>query len=64
LKAPIFRDSIIDLENKILAERSMELAFEGKRWYDLVRISKRRNDPTFMLDMMKERSTMMQTFNT
>jgi hypothetical protein len=49
------QDSIIDLENKILAERSMELAFEGKRWYDLVRISKRRNDPTFMLDMMKKK---------
>lgn len=46
------QDSIIDLENKILEERSVELAFEGKRWYDLARISKRRDDTSFMVSMM------------
>ena len=26
----------------------MELAFEGKRWFDLVRIAERRNDPAYL----------------
>jgi len=26
-----------DMKNKILNERRLELAFEGERWYDLVR---------------------------
>ena len=49
------QDSILDLENKILAERSMELAFEGKRWYDLTRIARRRADNEFIPLMMKKK---------
>lgn len=45
-------DSILDLENKILVERSVELAFEGKRWYDLQRVAMRRNDPGFIIEKM------------
>ena len=39
------KDSI---ENKLIDEAALELAFEGQRWADLLRIAKRRNDPSFL----------------
>lgn len=48
-------EKMLDLEDKILAERSRELAFEGKRWYDLVRISSRRDDPGFLVEKMQNK---------
>lgn len=45
------QDSImIFVEDLIMAERAMELAFEGKRWSDLIRIANRRNDPAYLAD--------------
>jgi hypothetical protein len=38
------------IEDLIIAERAMELAFEGKRFSDLVRIAERRNDPAYLAD--------------
>lgn len=38
------------IEDLIMAERTMELAFEGKRWFDLVRVAERRNDPAYLAD--------------
>jgi tetratricopeptide (TPR) repeat protein len=38
------------IEDLIIDERAMELAFEGKRWFDLVRIANRRNDPAYLAD--------------
>ena len=38
------------IEDLIIAERALELAYEGKRWFDLVRIAERRNDPGYLAD--------------
>jgi hypothetical protein len=42
-------DSITNaIEDIIIAERSLELAFEGKRWFDLMRVAKRRGTPEYL----------------
>ncbi|MCL3779351.1 RagB/SusD family nutrient uptake outer membrane protein [Prolixibacteraceae bacterium JC049] len=46
--------SVKDLELMILDERGRELAFEGKRWFDLVRISRRNNDPNILARRIAE----------
>ncbi|HDR51551.1 MAG TPA: RagB/SusD family nutrient uptake outer membrane protein, partial [Mariniphaga anaerophila] len=38
------------LEEKIIEEKARELAFEGERFYDLMRVAKRRNDPSFLAE--------------
>lgn len=38
------------LEERILDERARELAYEGERFYDLMRVANRRNDPAFLAD--------------
>lgn len=43
-------DSISIMETKILNEGALELAYEGYRWPDLLRIALRRNDPAFLAD--------------
>jgi len=50
-KNMISNDSITTLiEDFIIDERALELAFEGKRWTDLVRVAERRNDPAYLAD--------------
>ncbi len=43
-------DSLINVENMIINEDALELAYEGERWPDLLRVAIRRNDPAFIAD--------------
>ncbi len=46
LKADAFTGSKSDMVELLLAERQREFLFEGKRWYDLVRVSRREGNTT------------------
>lgn len=40
----------IAIEDMIIEEDGLELAYEGERWPDLLRVAIRRNDPSFIAD--------------
>ncbi len=42
-----FTDPVEDL---IVEERALELAYEGHRWFDLMRIARHRDDPAYLAD--------------
>lgn len=48
-------DDVITTENHIIEEAALELAYEGNRWEDLVRIALRRNDPSFLADKIYDK---------
>lgn len=50
-------DSILFVENQIVDELAAELAFEGNRYQDLMRIALRRNNPAFLADKVSKKFT-------
>jgi hypothetical protein len=44
------------VENLIIDEMALEGAFEGYRYYDLMRVALRRNDPAYLADPISRRS--------
>jgi starch-binding outer membrane protein, SusD/RagB family len=47
---PVTGDSTLFIEDQVISEAGLELAYEGRRWPDLVRIALRRNDAAFLAD--------------
>jgi len=48
-------DSVTNVENMIITEDALELAYEGERWPDLLRVAIRRNDPAFIADKIYDK---------
>jgi len=55
IRAKVVGDSLTSIENNIIDEAALELAYEGNRWEDLVRVSLRRNDPSFLANKVYEK---------
>lgn len=47
------------VENMIMDEEGLEFAFEGYRFYDLMRVALRRNDPSYLADKIAMRTGTM-----
>jgi len=45
------------MENLVLRERQRELLFEGKRWFDLVRVARRENSTSTLNDYVNHKSS-------
>lgn len=50
-----YQTDMLGLENKLLDEAALELAFEGNRWPDLVRIARRQGNPAFLADRIYQK---------
>jgi starch-binding outer membrane protein, SusD/RagB family len=48
-------DSTTSIENSIIEESALELAYEGYRWPDLLRVALRRSDPAFLADKIYDK---------
>ncbi|MBN2698248.1 MAG: RagB/SusD family nutrient uptake outer membrane protein [Bacteroidales bacterium] len=47
--------AMIWIEDKIIEELAYENGFEGQRWFDLMRVAKRRNDPAYLADRVAQK---------
>lgn len=54
---------MLAIEDMIIAERQLELAYEGKRWNDLVRIAERRNDPAYLANKVAAKFAETSKYN-
>jgi hypothetical protein len=45
---PVSADSTLTIEDRIINESGLELAYEGTRWQDLMRVAIRRNDAGYL----------------
>lgn len=50
-----FQNDVIGLEGKLIDEGALELAFEGNRWPDLLRIARRQNNPAFLAERVYQK---------
>lgn len=48
-------DSVTNVENMIMDEYALEMAYEGKRWADLLRVAIRRNDPSYIANKIYDK---------
>ncbi len=48
-------NDIAGMEDAIINEDALELAYEGQRWGDLLRVALRRNDPTYVADRVYQK---------
>jgi len=48
-------DSTLAIEDQIIDEAGLELAYEGQRWSDLLRVALRRNDPAYLADKIYDK---------
>lgn len=54
-RRPVVGDSLTSIENNIIDEAALELAYEGNRWEDLLRVARRRNDPSFLANKIYDK---------
>ena len=48
-------DSLTQIEDGLVQETALENAFEGTRWADLLRVARRRNDPSIIADKVYQK---------
>lgn len=53
---PTKADTIQYVEDKIIEELALETAYEGRRYYDLMRVAIRRNDPAYLAEPVSKRN--------
>ncbi len=58
---PTLQDSIEYVEDKIIEELALEMAYEGHRFHDLMRVALRRNDPVYLAKTVAKRNYQLES---